>query len=216
MIGLATGDGRMAMQSVTSDRRRTGRDRQGRSTLAKSTAAAGPNALQLRSLQAMATMSPASTAAAALQRLADGTAPLQAELEEEELLQGRFEPAVQREADTTTTAAASGLPAPLKSGLEQLGGASLDDVRVHYGSSRPAQVGALAYAQGTDIHLAPGQEHHLPHEGWHAVQQRQGRVPVTGAVAGQPLNADPGLEREADVMGTRALEQAATQRRNRG
>ena len=29
---------------------------------------------------------------------------------------------------------------------------------------------ALAYAQGSDIHLAPGQEQHLPHEAWHVVQ----------------------------------------------
>ncbi|MCW3124043.1 MAG: hypothetical protein JWQ38_3535 [Flavipsychrobacter sp.] len=27
-----------------------------------------------------------------------------------------------------------------------------------------------AYAQGTDIHIAPGQETHLPHEGWHVKQ----------------------------------------------
>lgn len=35
---------------------------------------------------------------------------------------------------------------------------------------------AGAYAQGTDIHLGPGQGKHIPHEAWHVVQQKQGRV----------------------------------------
>ncbi|MEL6127089.1 MAG: DUF4157 domain-containing protein, partial [Pseudomonadota bacterium] len=37
----------------------------------------------------------------------------------------------------------------------------------------------MAYAQGSNIHLGPGQDQHLPHEAWHVVQQRQGRVPTT-------------------------------------
>lgn len=41
-------------------------------------------------------------------------------------------------------------------------------------------VGALAYARGNDVHLAPGQERHLPHEAWHVVQQREGRVAPVG------------------------------------
>ncbi|NWP89475.1 eCIS core domain-containing protein, partial [Escherichia coli] len=73
----------------------------------------------------------------------------------------------------------TGLPDGLKNGIETLSGLSLDDVRVHRGSSRPAAVQAQAYAQGSEIHLAPGQEHHLPHEAWHVVQQKQGRVRPT-------------------------------------
>ena len=64
----------------------------------------------------------------------------------------------------------TGLPDALKSGVEQLSGLSMDDVRVHYNSSRPRQLEAFAYAQGTNIHVAPGQERHLPHEAWHVVQ----------------------------------------------
>jgi hypothetical protein len=74
----------------------------------------------------------------------------------------------------------TGVPDSLKSGIESLSGMNLDNVRVHYNSSKPAQLNALAYAQGTDIHLAPGQEHRLPHEVWHIVQQAQGRVSSTG------------------------------------
>ncbi|QDU58360.1 eCIS core domain-containing protein [Aeoliella mucimassa] len=100
----------------------------------------------------------------------------------------------------------TGLPDNLKSGLENLSGYSMDDVRVYYNSAKPAQLQAHAYAQGTNIYLAPGQERHLPHEAWHVVQQKQGRVkPFTQLNGGTSLNIDAGLEKEADVMGARAM-----------
>jgi|GEM_PF-4673754 len=98
----------------------------------------------------------------------------------------------------------TGLPDGLKSGVESLSGMSMDDVRVHYNSSAPAQLQALAYTQGSDIHVAPGQEKHLAHEAWHVVQQKQGRVQPTTQLQGESLNDAPGLEHEADVMGSRA------------
>ena len=51
----------------------------------------------------------------------------------------------------------------------------MDQIRVHYNAAGPAQIQAHAYAQGSDIHVAPGQERHLPHEAWHVVQQALGR-----------------------------------------
>lgn len=99
----------------------------------------------------------------------------------------------------------TGLPDKLKAGVESLAGYSLGDVQVHYNSAKPAQLQAHAYAQGTAIHLAPGQEQHLPHEAWHVVQQQQGRVRPTMQLKGKvAVNDDAGLEREADVMGARA------------
>jgi REP element-mobilizing transposase RayT len=84
---------------------------------------------------------------------------------------------------------------------------SLDHVRVHYNSPQPAQLNALAYAQGSDIHLAPGQERHLPHEAWHVVQQAQGRVrPTLQMAGGVAVSDNAGLEREADVIGAQAAE----------
>ncbi|MCX6307208.1 MAG: DUF4157 domain-containing protein [Bacteroidetes bacterium] len=68
----------------------------------------------------------------------------------------------------------TGLPDKLKSGIENLSGVSMDDVKVNYNSNKAAQLQAHAYAQGTVIHLAAGQEKHLPHEAWHVVQQKQG------------------------------------------
>lgn len=104
------------------------------------------------------------------------------------------------------TANRTGLPDGLKSGIENLSGYSMDDVKVHYNSDQPAQLQAHAYAQGTDIHLASGQEKHLPHEAWHVVQQKQGRVAATLQMQGGiQVNDNAGLEREADMMGSRAL-----------
>ncbi|MCK8521025.1 DUF4157 domain-containing protein [Aquimarina sp. D1M17] len=99
----------------------------------------------------------------------------------------------------------TGLPDTLKSGIENLSGYNMDDVKVHYNSSKPAQLQAHAYAQGTDIHLAPGQEKHLPHEAWHVVQQKQGRVKPTMQLKSKVnINDDVRLEKEADVMGDQA------------
>jgi hypothetical protein len=99
----------------------------------------------------------------------------------------------------------TGMPDKLKAGIEQLSGMNLSGVRVHYNSSGPDQLNALAYTQGQDIHIAPGQEKHLPHEGWHAVQQMQGRVKPTIQAKGVAINDDQALEKEADTMGAMAL-----------
>ena len=143
------------------------------------------------------------------------TAQLQSD-EEEDTLQGKFEPTVQRveddaegvqmKSDTVCQQKPNntGLPDNLKAGVESLSGFSMDDVTVHYNSSQPATVQALAYTQGTDIHVAPGQEMHLPHEAWHVAQQLAGRVEPTTEVGGMPVNDNIDLEHEADVMGARA------------
>jgi len=112
-----------------------------------------------------------------------------------------------KEETSTAKVNNTGLPDQLKSGIEQLSGLSADDVKVHYNSDRPAQLQALAYAQGTDIHIAPGQEKHLPHEAWHVVQQKQGRVqPTLQMKESIPVNNDKSLEEEADKMGAQALQ----------
>lgn len=101
----------------------------------------------------------------------------------------------------------AGLPLGLKSGVESLSGISMAGVNVHYNSPQPAQINALAYTQGRDIHVAPGQERHLPHEAWHVVQQAQDRVKPTVQMKDEVrVNDDQGLEHEADVMGTKAAQ----------
>ena len=82
------------------------------------------------------------------------------------------------------TANKNALPSRLKSGIENLSGYSMSDVNVHYNSPKPAQLQAHAYAQGNDIHLGRNQEKHLPHEAWHVVQQKQGRVNASNPFKG--------------------------------
>lgn len=103
----------------------------------------------------------------------------------------------------------TGMPDGLKSGIESLSGFSMDDVDVHFNSDKPAQLHAHAFAQGSNIHIAPGQEKYLPHEAWHVVQQKQGRVQPTNQLKSKvSVNDDAGLEHEADIMGGRALHYA--------
>ena len=63
---------------------------------------------------------------------------------------------------------------------------------------------AHAYAQGSDIHVASGQEKRTAHKAWHVVQQKRKWALPTTSVGGMAVKDDTGLEREADVMGARA------------
>ena len=146
-----------------------------------------PQVSQLRAIQDMANNSPQFSKAAQLQAMADNYS-------------AQKQQPIQKKKNNT------GLPDNLKTGMENLSGMSLDDVNVHRNSDKPAQLQAHAYAQGTNIHLGPGQEKHLPHEAWHVVQQKQGRVQPTMQMKGMVnVNDDAGLEKEADKMGEKAL-----------
>lgn len=117
---------------------------------------------------------------------------------------------LRRATDDDTTAPSgkertAGLPASLRAGIEGLSGVDMTDVTVHHDSPQPAEFGAAAFARGTEIHLGPGQEAHLPHEAWHVVQQAQGRVrPTRQATDTGAVNDETALEREATEMGSRA------------
>jgi hypothetical protein len=146
-----------------------------------------PESIAQRKLQEIANQSPQVNKAVQLQAMAD-----------KHVLQQK--PVQKKNNDT-------GLPDQLKAGIENLSGYSMDSVKVHYNSNKPAQLQAHAYAQGNDIHLASGQEKHLAHEAWHVVQQKQGRVQATMQMKGNiAVNDDAGLEHEADVMGAKALQ----------
>ena len=107
--------------------------------------------------------------------------------------------------DGDTSTSSSRMRHNLIAGLEKLSGVDLSDIKVHQNSVKSQQVGALAYMQGGDIHIAPGQEKHLPYEGWHAVPQKQGIVkPTVQMKTGALVNDNAGLEKEAAVMRAKA------------
>lgn len=99
----------------------------------------------------------------------------------------------------------TGLPDELKERAEGTSGVSLEDVRVHPDSAKPADFYAEAYTQGTDIHVAPGASDHLAHEAWHVVQQKQGRVNSTAEMRDAPVNDDLALEHEAESFASGRL-----------
>lgn len=118
------------------------------------------------------------------------------------------------ETERDVPASTSGRPLPeaVQQKMEGAFGAGFSDVRVHPGSPRATALGAAAYTQGSDIHVAPGHwapettrgQELLGHELAHVVQQRAGRVRATAQMKGVALNDDPALEAEADAMGARA------------
>ena len=118
------------------------------------------------------------------------------------------------------------MPAAVQAKMERSFGRDFSATRIHEGA-HAAELGAVAYAQGTDIHFAPGHydphslrgQELLGHELAHVVQQSQGRVKPTVQMTGLPggseapggraigtqgVNTEPSLEREADEMGARA------------
>ncbi len=141
----------------------------------------------------------------AVQRMMSGGTAQRTVMEEEKLQMKFAAPPVQRKGE--------GMPEPVRAKMEQTFGTDFSDVRVHTGT-QAEQVGALAYAQGNDIHFATGQynpetskgQELLGHELAHIVQQKQGRVKPTTEVNGVAVNDDPSLEREADQWGTKAAQ----------
>ncbi len=117
-------------------------------------------------------------------------------------------------AATAGNSSSNGLPEEVKSQMEGAFGTSFDDVKVTANSSVAKDAGALAFAQGSNIHFAPGQfspntkggQELLGHELAHVVQQRQGRVQANAEVNGLAVNNDKGLEAEADQLGAKAAQ----------
>jgi hypothetical protein len=108
----------------------------------------------------------------------------------------------------------SAMPEPVRAKMEKSFGTDFSDVSIHTESAQAKNLKALAYAQGSQIHFAPGQYNPdsasgqalLGHELTHVVQQRVGRVPTPKQSKGLPINANPALEQEADRLGAKAAQ----------
>ncbi|WP_081671084.1 DUF4157 domain-containing protein, partial [Sporocytophaga myxococcoides] len=102
----------------------------------------------------------------------------------------------------------SQMPHAVKAKMEAAFNADFSNVKIHEGD-KAASMGAWAYAQGENIHFAPGKynpnstggQELLGHELAHVVQQREGRVKGTMQAKGPTVNDDPALENEADELG---------------
>ncbi len=105
------------------------------------------------------------------------------------------------------------LPKNVQTKMENTLGHDFSNVKYHTNSSKAKEVGALAYTQGNDVHFAPNQfqpktkqgQELIGHELAHVVQQSQGRVQATTQTKGIPVNDDKGLEKEADDMGKKVV-----------
>lgn len=99
----------------------------------------------------------------------------------------------------------TGIPDRIKNGMEQSTGLSFDNVKVTYNSKKPETIQALAYTQGNQVYIGPGQEKHLGHELGHVVQQKLGMVRPTRQVKGVKINDNEVLERQASDIYKNAL-----------
>ena len=163
---------------------------------AKASQTLADNSARMQDLMAMQTItnnSPQVSRAARLQRMANTYTEQQ-------------QPVTQTKQPSFTGSqpANNRLSENLVAGIRALSGHSLHNVALNLNSSIPAGFNAHALTQGNSIHVAPGQEKHIPHEAWHVVQQRKGRVKPTMQMKGVDINDDAALEKEADVMGARA------------
>ncbi|HEY8401456.1 MAG TPA: DUF4157 domain-containing protein [Cytophagaceae bacterium] len=121
--------------------------------------------------------------------------------------------AQRKEAENSSNGLSSTLPGDLKGKMENSFSTDFSDVKIHKDSSEAAQLEAQAFTRGNDIHFAPGTynpasekgQQLLAHEMTHVVQQRSNKVTPTTQLNGQAINDDPALEKEADVMGAKAL-----------
>ncbi len=129
--------------------------------------------------------------------------------EEEEEVQMKKGKGVSNENESSN----SKLPGNVQAKMEGTLGHDFSNVNIHTNSSKAKDVGALAYTQGNDVHFAPGQfkpdtkqgQELIGHEFAHVVQQSQGRVQPTTQAKGMPVNDDKGLEKEADDMGRKVV-----------
>lgn len=122
-------------------------------------------------------------------------------------IQARQRP-VQRNQNKSNDAG-SGNEAQIKANVSSITGTDVSNANIHYNSDKPAQLNAIAYAQGNDIHMSssPGADNHtLAHELTHNAQQQTGQVKATiQGNNGVGINNDPKLEKHADDVAAKAL-----------
>jgi hypothetical protein len=123
-----------------------------------------------------------------------------------------------KQSSETTTS--TKLPEEVQGKMENSFGQDFSAVKFHKDSTSAVDLNARAYAEGENIHFAPGEynpstkvgQELIGHELTHVVQQRQKKV-GKGEVHGKgiEINQDSTLEKEADEMGKLAANGENTQ-----
>lgn len=96
----------------------------------------------------------------------------------------------------------------LQSKMEKTFDTDFSAVKINPNSKKATQLNAKAFAQGNQVHFAPGQyrpysqsgQQVLKHELGHVVQQKKQKLSPTRFIQGMPVNDHPKLESEADRM----------------
>ncbi|MCU0430829.1 MAG: DUF4157 domain-containing protein [Cytophagaceae bacterium] len=109
---------------------------------------------------------------------------------------------------------ASKMPEEVQAKMENSFGEDFSDVAIHDNSAQAEDLGAKAFAQGKDVHFAPGEfqpntkqgQELIGHELTHVVQQKDGKVHGSEVHGKDMVNQDPALEKEADDAGKLASE----------
>ncbi len=148
-------------------------------------------------------------------QLKEQTIQKQADLEDEDLLQGKFKtnnetdqnPIQQKKYDTN-----SSIPQNVMNKMEGSFNTDFSNVNIHKNSQQATDVGALAFTQGDSVHFAPGQfkpqtqkgQELIGHEFAHVVQQREGKVQANKQIGKYKINDSKYLENNADTEGEKA------------
>jgi hypothetical protein len=119
-----------------------------------------------------------------------------------------------KEVASASTGMASKLPAQLKENMESSLGGDFSNTEIYANSTKATKMGALAYAQGNEIHFAPGKydpesqggKELIGHELTHIIQQKKGIVQKTKNDNGMQVNNEFKLEKEADDLGKKAAD----------
>ncbi|MEM7102180.1 MAG: DUF4157 domain-containing protein [Bacteroidota bacterium] len=106
----------------------------------------------------------------------------------------------------------TGMPDGVKSKMETAFQSDFSNVKMIPNSNKAFDIGAQAFAQGNEVHFAPGKFNPNTHEGQelighelaHINQQQEGRVQANSQLKGQPFNDQSNLEKEAEQSGKKA------------
>jgi hypothetical protein len=109
------------------------------------------------------------------------------------------------------------LPPEVSAKMESTMDVDTSQINIKKDSEKAEAAGALAMAQGNEIHFAKGQydpnskqgQSLIGHEVKHFEQQSKGQVQATSSVNGMPVNDNAGLEAEADRAGEQAAQAKA-------